>query len=442
MISPPEGAKEALVQRILIGLSVVFYLFLFPHSIGGDGFVRYEGLLQLISQGELKPMVYSYVGPLIALPLYGLGYLAKDHFWWVSRFNTFVLLATAFFLWRFFRREWGGHQGRIFLLLFLCATMLPKHSTDFYSEVFSSCTIAVGLCYLLQQKWKVGGTLFLLSAWNAPGTMVAAALTLVYFAFQQRQWRFFLFPPLTAGGHLLENFLKFGGMGPGDYLHTHGVPGLLPYTGIPGFSYPIFFGLISVFFSAGKGLIFYMPGILFLFSRSLWTNQNSADQFLRGGAVYSLGLILVYARWWAWTGDHFWGPRFYLFISLWAAVALALYWPRIFSEFKMLFLWTPTVLLSLWVGAQGITWGQDFQEACHNRVLDISFMCTYVPEFSSLWRVFVVWPEIRGRKVAYLIFFALVAVAVLWRPAVLLVAQLWERFRLLAARYRLSTWRF
>ena len=35
----------------------------------------------------------------------------------------------------------------------------------------------------------------------------------------------------------------------------------LPYSGQPGFSYPFFFGVLSVLFAFGRGLVFFAPGL-------------------------------------------------------------------------------------------------------------------------------------------------------------------------------------
>ncbi len=192
---------------------------------------------------------------------------------------------------------------------------------------------------------------------------------------------------------------------------------------MPGLSPPLFFGVLSVLFSFGKGLLFFTPGLVSLFEANVWKEEAPMGTFLSASAAYSLGLLLLFSRWWAWTGDWFWGPRFYLFVSFFAAMLLlALYRrPSLSTPWRVFFFFAAA--LSFWVGCQGIMYGQDFLEPCYEGRKDVGFMCYYVPEMSVLWRPFVVWPVVQGRKVAVLIYFMLVAGTVLWLPARALLAD-------------------
>ncbi len=71
----------------------------------------------------------------------------------------------------------------------------------------------------------------------------------------------------------------------------------MPYSGLPGFSYPLVFGLLSILFSFGKGLVFFAPGLLLrwkIASGEAFSIQKITliDLCL----VFLLGLILTYAR--------------------------------------------------------------------------------------------------------------------------------------------------
>ena len=406
---------EIYTSRTLIGFGIIFYLFLFPHSIGGDGYVRYESLMHLLQTGELRPMLYSYVGPVFSIPLHYLGMVVKTPFWWLSRFNTFIFLGTVFLLWRFFREEWKAPQARLFVILLMCASMFPKHISDYYSEVFCACSAALAIACFLRSRFLLGVALLCVSVWNGPGTIIGGALVLAYFAWRERRWRYLVAAPLLPAGIFLENFLKFGSISSHAYMNAVGDKSLLPYAEGPGFTYPLFFGVLSVLFSFGKGLAFFTPGLFSVFIPETFRAQR-AGLFLQAGAAYIVGLILVYARWWAWTGDAYWGPRFYLFASLWAPVALTVIWPTIQQSASRLYFWVIATGLSIWVGCQGVLYGNDFLENCHSHPINVAFMCHYVPEFSALWRVFAVWPMPVGRKVAYLAYFLLIFGFVMWRP--------------------------
>jgi hypothetical protein len=430
-------------EQILIGLGVVFYLFEFPHGIHGDGSARWYGLQHLLATGKFDPIVYSYVHPLVASPLLLLGHLYKDGFWWMSRFNTFFFLASVFYSAHLLRDRWGGEATRAYILLMFCATMFPVHITDFYSEVFSACLI---LLAILEAQGRRSGRAILftaLSVWNTPGSAVAGAALLAYFAFRTRQWRYFAAVPLLAMGILVENYLKFGVLFPDAYLHVEGQHNYLPYSGGPGFTYPLFFGLLSVFFSFGKGLLFFVPGLLAYFCAPLWQGEERDREFLVAGAVYLAGLAYVFSRWWCWFGGWFWGPRFFLFASILGAVALV----GLSREKKLSAPWRwfyfLATALSVWVGCEGVLYGQDFLEDCYSRDPKLEFICHYVPEYSPLWRVFVARPVPYGRKWAYLAYFLLVGGTLLWRPGKKLLEEAGQSGLVLLRRCgRWPDWKF
>jgi len=415
VVNPSESVLLSRWHWLLVGLGVVFYLFVFPHGIHGDGYTRYDRLLGIVNEGIFRPMEYSYVGPLFSLPLHYLGQLMKTPHWWSSRYNTFIFLITTWFLYRSLAEEWSRSQGRLFLLMLFCASMFPKHVTDFYAEVFSACLAATAIVLFCRNRFFAGACLLCLSTWNVPGTLVGSCMVAIFFCAKSKQYRYLLLIAPLAAGIFLENYLKYDDFFPSSYLSLAGAKNLLPYSGGPGFTYPLFFGVLSVLFSYGKGLLFFSSGLLVCFCRGLFRN-TTVGIFLFAGFFYICGLVLVFARWWAWSGDWFWGPRFYLFTSIWAVVALTEILPSLQSSYRRHSFWVAASALSFWVGCQGLLFGQDFLEDCYQNVKKVEFICHYVPEYSVLWRPFIVWPPLRGRKLAYAIFFALVAITVLWGP--------------------------
>ena len=79
-------------------------------------------------------------------------------------------------------------------------------------------------------------------------------------------------PACAASLVLLENAVQHGNPLEGGYANDAGRRTALPYSGLPGFSYPLFFGVLSVLFSFGRGLVFFAPG---LFAR--YPPQASSD---------------------------------------------------------------------------------------------------------------------------------------------------------------------
>lgn len=162
-----------------------------------------------------------------------------------------------------------------------------------------------------------------------------------------------------------------------------------------------------------------------MFHAGLWKLKGKERDFFVAGVLYLMGLILVFSRWWAWHGDWFWGPRFYLFASFLAPVMLALMIRRLELSAPWRIFWVGAVALSIWVGVQGVLFGQDFLEDCYrDQVNIVDFLCHYIPEYSVLWRPFIVLPSLLvGRRIGFFIYFLLVAITVLYSPVKLLVVQ-------------------
>ena len=108
-------------------------------------------------------------------------------------------------------------------------------------------------------------------------------------------------------------------------------------------------------------------------------------------------MLLVYARWWAWYGGATWGPRFFLFACLPAALVLARRTarPEAHSPGANL-LALLAVALSCWVGTSGLVYGEYDQEQFRANDFALEYLTWYVPECSALWRPFVV-PKPLGR---------------------------------------------
>lgn len=407
-------------EQFLLLLGVVEYIFMFPHGIHGDASVRYDSLLQSLQAGKLVPMVYSYVHPLVSSPLLLLGHIFKDGFWWICRFNVFCFLGLLFFVWKTEARwKERGAEPMILAFLFMGATMFPKHVTDYYAEVFCACLAFASILLFLSGRSVLAIVFVCLSVWNAIATFAGGTLLLIFFALRSKRWRYLAAIPLLPLGFLAENFIKYGHASPTAYLAMtipEGTRSLMPYSLGPGFSYPLFFGLLNIFLSFGRGLLFFAPGLLMFFHPSLWKGKEKSKEVLRAGAVYLLGLVLLYAKYWCWHAGAFWGPRYFLFASLLAAYALAVIAREKDLSTGWRVLWAGCVALSAWVACQGVFFGTDFLENCFSQGHELEFICLYVPEYSVLWRTFIVGPPLVGRRMAFLAYFLLVAVTLLWAP--------------------------
>ncbi len=179
-----------------------------------------------------------------------------------------VLLALgmlAFYL--LLRQRLDRSLLRRFLILLVFASMLPQQLTDFDGEIFTALLVLIGATLVVQRRGKIGWPLIVLGTVNAPASLVGLGLLSLTRIWSTHRLRYIVVPLLAAVLIGLEDWLRRGNPLNSGYNNSDGNTGfrtLMPYSGLPGFSYPLFFGLLSILFSFGKGLVFYMPG-LFLF---------------------------------------------------------------------------------------------------------------------------------------------------------------------------------
>jgi hypothetical protein len=185
---------------------------------------------------------------------------------------------------------------------------------------------------------------------------------------------------------------------------------VLPFSGRSGFSYPLIAGLLSLLFSFGKGILFFAPGLLLVAPARRALDRRTAD-VLDAWMLFLAGLLLVYARWWAWYGGWFWGPRFLLMAVFPSALALAVTLsvparPGRRLAVGALVLWT------FWVGVSGVVFGNDGLGVCMENGYALEHLCWYVPEFSPLIRPFVIPPaSLAGWQLTWMLFAAIAGAA-------------------------------
>ncbi|HLZ59448.1 MAG TPA: hypothetical protein VKR06_21085 [Ktedonosporobacter sp.] len=233
------------------------------------------------------------------------------------------------------------------------------------------------------------------------------------------------------------------------YANDAGYHTVMPYSGQPGFSYPFFLGLLSILFSFGKGLIFFVPGLLLpVRSVLLKMQQEKKLELYRAYGLwlcFIIGLILVYARWWSWYGGTFWGPRFFLIASIPASFAIALRLQNNREASLLTNLFTLFVFaLSGWVGISGAVFTQSTDiPLCGNHNYALEAFCHYVPEFSVLWHPFVVHQYLDPHQIKYVLYCLVVLVYLATPLVVRIIHQLVEVANTYARPYLdFKTWRF
>jgi hypothetical protein len=386
---PPPAA--AIPNRVFWGLLVLGLLVLFfilPHGIEGDGRLRYEALRGWLAGHGIPGTKYPLVGSVPAIPLMLIGQLGDSAEWWVSRYNVVVYAAGVGGLYLMLRGRLPNDLLYAFLLLLGMTAMLPNALTGFGAETFSAMTVGAGFAAWSAGRWKTGAVLLGVGVANLPASFAGLALAMAWWAWRMKQVRALAPLLLSAGLWLLESALRRKSALLTGYETDHGFQTLLPYSGQPGFSYPTFFGVLSLLFSFGKGLLFFAPGLFLAFGRGLEA-LRSVSQVLVLWTLYLAGMVLVYGTWWAWYGGFAWGPRFLTFASLPASLLLAAQVRRPPRALAALTMVLAALLLSVWVGIDGQTFGRFAQTTCTVNHYYLESLCWYVPEFSVLWTPFV-----------------------------------------------------
>jgi hypothetical protein len=381
---------SAWVETSLIMLGLLAQFFLLPHILDADGLTRYQMLDALLRNGALMEGKYSLIGPLFAAPVWLIGALFGDTAWWVARFNTIFLGVGLLTLYLLLRNRMDRRLLRAFLLLLLVASMFPAHVEGFYGEVFTALCVAAGVILLFTRARWGGWVALIVGVANAPATILGLVLMMAQRLLRSRRLRYALIPigALALAG--LESWIRRGNPFANPYPDDRGYTTFMPYSGLPGFSYPFYLGLLSLLFSFGKGIIFFAPGLLLPARRALGALSVRLRMIHRLWLLFVVGLILVYASWWAWYGGWFWGPRFLLLASLPASLALAAWLRKEDASLWMRLAALGVLTLSCWVGLNGAVFSDaTLAPVCLWDDFAREAYCHYIPEFSVLWRPFV-----------------------------------------------------
>jgi hypothetical protein len=291
--------------------------------------------------------------------------------------------------------------------------MMPNATLDFYGELFSAVAVATGLLIVTLRGSPLGWVPVVLGVANMPASGAGLVLVAGWRLWKHRRFDGLVALALAAALIMAENTIVRGSPLDGGYLRDRGVITVMPYSGMPGFSYPFIFGLFSLLFSFGKGLLFFAPALL-LVARARRDRPPLAP-FFDLSIVFLLGLVLVFSQWWAWYGGWKWGPRFLLYAAYPSSIALAVALhagttiPRTFAVLAIA-AWT------VWVGVSGAVFDLRGLDTCIAHGYALEHLCWYVPDFSPLLRPLVLppGPLLAWQKVWML--FAAIVLAVLITP--------------------------
>ena len=382
----------AAFEFFLIAAGLLVLVLTLRPQICGDGLARFEAVKTLYEDFQIAPTKYALMQPLMTLPLYWVA----DHFQLHARpvvayYNVILFILALPFLYLLIARNFEPETARRTILIVLSASMFPHHLQHYYGEVTTALLWILGVL-TIKKRPLTASVLLACSVLNTPAFIPVLALTMLALAVVYKKPRFLFFPIFITLCFAAENYMKFGNALSTPYLADveHGFATIMPFSGEPGFSYPIVFGALSILFSFGKGLIFFIPSTLLFFSTRAQSIIRSMPMEAHTVGVFSILAVLLYSKWWAWYGGFFWGPRFFLFLCIPGAIVAAKFLgspgltrPGRASVFTIL-------IFSTWVGINGYLFGQEGQQICQENDYALEALCWYTPEFSVLFRPFIV----------------------------------------------------
>jgi hypothetical protein len=381
---------------IVAGFGVLF--FFLPHALVGDDNQRLNDIELLLHHGRLSDSKYSLVMPLLSVPVLLLGTVVESSAWWAAHFNVVVVAAGVAVSCWLLRGRADPRLLRLIVLVLLFASFLTDRLRDYNAEVLTATLVAVGIICITTGRHVVAGWVaIVVGVVNTPAAIVGLGLMAGWETVRNRRFRY-LAPVVAALALImLENWVRRGGPLVTGYANDHGFRTIMPYSGQPGFSYPFLLGVAAILFSFGRGLLFFMPGLaLWLDGRTRRLVRPAPGQpAVTLMLLFTAGLVLSYAKWWAWYGGLSWGPRFFLFAAIPASVLLA---ARIWRAGR-----SPgadgvtlvVLVLSAWVGCAGaINDRQQALSVCSAGHYANEQLCWFTPDFSPLWQPIRQFPHL------------------------------------------------
>ncbi len=386
---------------------------------------------------------WPLIGTLLASPLWLLGSIVKSPSFWLARYNWALFSVGLAVVYLLLRNRVDRGLLRTLLLVLVTGSLFASQLAAYLPfEPFTAVLVTVGVVAVATGRNWFGWSLVVLGVANMPATLVGLSLAVIVHAARTQRLRHLAVPVIALALILLDNKLRTGQLQPPSYAALdRGAANGLPYSGLPGFSYPFLFGVLAILLSFGKGLIFFAPGLFLPIRKSLqrlsaelWTSYLLLVAFV-------VGLVLVYSRWWGWDGGFFWGPRFFLLAAVPASLAVAVRLHQQQEHIRGAALNLGLVVLGGWVAVSGAVFGMSGLPQCEeaNR---LTYQCDFVPTLSPLWHPFVGDVEAGPRSLGFVVV-VLLAVARLAAPTVLTLTRLaltrWKTSGV--RRQKLSAWR-
>jgi hypothetical protein len=409
LVSRHGRAASVLERGLILGGFLVLF-FLLPHALFGiDDYTRFGDIEALLHHGKMTSSRYSLVMPLSSVPVLALGNLVESRTWWAGRFNVIVVALGVLASLRLLRGRLDPQLLRRVVLVLLFASFLPDLLRNYNAEVLSATLVALGIICLATGRHGVAAwAAIVIGVVNTPAASVGLVALAALEAVRTRRIRYLAPIGAAAGLIMLEAWIRRGGPLASGYGDNHGVRTIMPYSGLPGFSYPFLLGLLAILFSFGRGLLFFTPAL------SLWLDGRTRRLVPGRRAVtmmllFTAGLVLVYSKWWAWYGGIGWGPRFFAFATLPASFILAARIQRAGESARADAVTLAVLTLSAWVGCAGaIADVNAIARFCKAANYQHEQLCWFTPDYSSLWQPLRRFPQLTTSTTLVALYFGVV----------------------------------
>ncbi|GAC1593415.1 MAG: hypothetical protein NVS3B21_14420 [Acidimicrobiales bacterium] len=411
-----------------VGLAIVQFL---PTHLEGDGLARYE-VVDAIGHGQsLAGARYPVWGVLGSLPLYGIGRAIGHPQLLTAHYNGVLLAVGVVGLWAALRGVVDPRILRCFLLLVVAASMFAAHTEEFYGEMFSAIATGIGLVLVVTRPGWKPWALVVIGVANIPAAAPALVLVVGWRMLRDKRLSPVLAVAVAAALIVLDASLRHQSLLFGSYATDHGERTILPYSGRPGFSYPLALGVLALLFSFGKGLVFFVPAVCITLSSGVRRRlSRAANEIMATWVIFVVGLLFVYGRWWAWDGGFFWGPRFFLVACLPASLALAAVASMVPRRTVPITATLGLLVGAVYVGVNGaVLQSRRTFLFCQSHAITLPSLCSDVPEFGPLWRPVLDTLHPTVAQWCFAGWAAVVLVRLATRPAIALLESIRSRPR-------------
>jgi len=382
-----SAVRKIKLPLLLITLQT-WVLYLQPLRLTGDDPIRFNAVTEILN-GTMPAMKFSIIHPEFfaiiqkILDALSIGAMSASHsgaiLWALWSISIALIL-----------RAHRSERYIVYALSFVYFSMLGAYLTGFSSDVFSALGISLGLAMAILAKGyfiKITGLFFLVfSTANTPVLLAGAVTSSLFMIIKLKQLRYALYPMLTLLLIIAEASFFRGQLAISKYaLGTEGGRSiLLPWGYIEGFKYPVFFGVISILFSFGRGFLFYIPSFLVALRRY----KDLLGNWITVQLLFVLSLIPIYGAWWAWYGGLSYGPRFFMLGCIVGAFGVTeILFGHVKHKLTTKIFASLSILMSFWVSFIGISYFITPKVAfmCMKEGFRYEPLCWYSPEYSTIF---------------------------------------------------------